>query len=290
MTVAGRTVMDVIRLSTSYLAQHGSASPRLDAELLIARVLHGRRIDLYLQHDRPLNPAELQDARTLMRRRAGGEPVAYITGVREFYGRPFAVTPAVLIPRPETETLVEHALAEVRRRDAAAQSVCVADLGTGSGCVAVTLAAEVAGLQVVATDISEAALEVARGNAEQLGVSDRVRLVRSDWAAALDAPIDVVVSNPPYVRSDELAAADTDVRDHEPRVALDGGVDGLDAYRALDASLRERLAPGATLLLEVDPRRAGDVAAIFGAPCPGTGIAVHRDLAGHERVLEAQRE
>src|ERR1700722_16606403 len=165
---AAPILIDIVRLSTTYLGDHGSSSARLDSELLCAQALGLRRIDLYLQFDRPLDEQELTSIRELVRRRGKGEPVAYITGTREFYGRPFTVTSDVLIPRPDTETIVERALVALRVGDG--RTARVADLGTGSGCIAITLAAEVPGTEVVATDISAAALDVARANAEQLDV------------------------------------------------------------------------------------------------------------------------
>src|SRR5580698_6750018 len=209
------TLMDVLRLSTTYLGDHGSSSARLDSELLCAQALGLRRIDLYLQFDRPLDEQELTSIRELIRRRGKGEPVAYITGTREFYGRPFTVTPAVLIPRPDTETLVQQAIAYLRDRPGA--ELRVADLGTGSGCIAITLGAEVPGMRVFATDVSAAALEVARGNASALGIE--VECIEGSWADALEGAFDLIVSNPPYVTTAELAAVDRDVRDFEPRGA-----------------------------------------------------------------------
>ena len=285
MAVASRTLIDVLRLSTDYLAQHGSSSPRLDAELLCAHALRLRRLDLYLQHDRPLKEPELEAVRALMRRRATGAPVAYITGVREFYHRTFHVDPAVLIPRPETETLVELAIRLLRDGGGSAS---VADLGTGSGCIAVTLAAELPSVRVICVDASEAALAVARENAAEHGVSDRITFVAGDWAQPLREPPDVVVSNPPYVTTAELAAADRDVRDFEPHAALDGGTDGLAAYRALLSSLAARARRGTILLLEVDPRRAAAVAGVIDGAFPGAAVSMHHDLTGRDRVVEAR--
>lgn len=280
---AGRTVIEVLRLSTEYLSQHGSMTPRLDAELLLAYALGVRRIDLYLMHDRPLSEQHLVAARELVRRRASHEPVAYTTGTREFYTRAFAVTPAVLIPRPETETLVEVALATMRK----SEGTVAADLGTGSGAIAVTLAAEVPDARVIAVDISPDALAVAGRNAVTHGVEDRITFAEGDWAGPLTAPVDLVVSNPPYVTTGELAATEPDVRDFEPRLALDGGAGGLDAYAALLSSLPGRVRPGGRLLLEVDPRRAGAVAAAVATVFPGADSRCHLDLSHRERVLEA---
>ena len=282
-----RTLIEVLRLTTDYLAQHGSTSPRLDAELLLAHALGVRRLDLYLLYDRPLREPELGATRELIRRRASGEPVAYITGVREFYNRAFAVTPAVLIPRPETETLVEVALRRLRELSNSGEP-SVVDLGTGCGCIAVTLAAELPALHVTATDASSVALSVARTNASTYEVEQRVTFLEGDWASPLTTPVDVVVSNPPYVTSEELAATSRDVRDFEPRLALDGGSDGLDAYRALLASLHGATRPGATVLLEIDPRRAGQVADAVRSEFAGARISFHEDLTRRDRVLEAR--
>jgi release factor glutamine methyltransferase len=280
---AAPILIDVLKLSTTYLGDHGSTSARLDSELLCAQALGIRRLDLYLQFDRPLDEQELTAIRELVRRRGKGEPVAYITGVREFYGRSYRVTPDVLIPRPDTETIVEHALGVLRARGDAATRV--ADLGTGSGCIAITLAAEVPGAMVVATDISPSALEVARSNAESLGVA--VTFVESSWADGLDGTFDLIVSNPPYVTTKELEAVDRDVRDFEPRGALLGGDDGLEAYRALLESLQQHVT-AARVLLEVDPGRAEAVAAIFTAGFPGATALTVADLTGRARVVDVE--
>ncbi len=281
VAAAQPTLIDVLRLSTTYLGDHGSTSARLDAELLCAQALGLRRIDLYLQFDRPLDERELTSIRELIRRRGKGEPVAHITGVREFYGRPFTVTRDVLVPRPETETLVERAVALLRAH--AGGSPRVADLGTGSGCIAITLAAEVPGLDVVGTDVSPAALDVARANAEALDVA--VSFVECSWADLIAGRFDLVVSNPPYVTAVELEVVDRDVRDFEPHGALLGGDDGLDAYRDLIASVRDHVTT-ARLMLEVDPRHAGEVAALIGAAFPGSAASEAPDLTGRSRVLD----
>ena len=277
------TLIDVLRLSTTYLGDHGSTSARLDSELLCAQALGLRRIDLYLQFDRPLDEGELTSIRELVRRRGKGEPVAYITGTREFYGRPFGVTPDVLVPRPDTETLVQRAVAFLRDRPGA--ELRVADLGTGSGCIAITLAAEVPGIRVVATDVSAAALDVARANATALNVD--VEVVECSWADRLEGTFDLVASNPPYVTTEELAGVDRDVRDFEPKGALLGGDDGLDAYRALLASIRNHVR-AARLLLEVDPRHAGSVAALVAETFPGATTSPVPDLTSRTRVLDIE--
>ena len=271
----------MIRLSTRYLADHGVEAARLEAELLSAHSLGLRRLDLYLQHDRPLREAELAPIRALLRRRAAGEPVAHLVGEREFYGRAFTVSAAVLIPRPETELLVERVVAWARAENA---PVRICDAGTGSGCIAVSLACELPTAELVATDASPEAAAVAGANARRHGVGDRVRVEVGAWGEPLRGlgPFDVLVSNPPYVTSAELAELPRDVRDHEPVLALDGGPDGLHAYRELAGGVVPLVRPGGLVALEVDPRRAAAVAALL----PGE-VAIRPDLAGRDRLVEA---
>ena len=257
--------------------------------MLTASALRIRRLDVYLQFDRSLSPSELSAVRDAIRRRAAGEPVAYITGRREFYTREFIVTPDVLVPRPETEAVVEIALRQVREKragDYQRARVAVADLGTGSGCIAVTLACEEPDLDIIATDVSDAALTVARMNAELHGVRDVVDFRQSSWADDIERKVDVVVGNPPYVTSSELSSLERDVCDFEPHAALDGGVDGLDAYRELLASV-QRLPASPTVILEVDPRRAERVAALIVDALPASAVAEHPDLTGRTRVVAA---
>ena len=283
--------MEVVRLSTGYLDSHGSSSPRLDAELHAAQALHLRRIDVYLQFDRPLEEEQLGAIRELVRRRGDGEPVAHITGEREFYTRPFRVTPDVLIPRPETETLVGLTIAEAQRRAPGGEGLRIADIATGSGCDAVTLAAELPGARVTATDVSEAALSVARVNATRHQVADRVELVCGSWCAPLAGrAFDIVVANPPYIPTGELAELAPDVREHEPVLALDGGTDGLAAYRELLPSIATVLADGGWSALEIDTRAAVPVAALaVEALGPDTMMRTHPDLTDRPRVVSLTR-
>ncbi|HEV7678764.1 MAG TPA: peptide chain release factor N(5)-glutamine methyltransferase [Candidatus Dormibacteraeota bacterium] len=283
------TLLEVLRLSTSFLAQRGSESARLDAELVTAHSLGLRRLDLYLQFDRPLREEELEPMRALLRRRAAGEPVAYLVGEREFYGRPFLVTPAVLIPRPDTETLVEAALAWARVRAADGGGLRIADVGTGSGCIGITMAAELPGASVVVSDVSPEALEVARHNIDRTRVGERVETVQGDWTTPLarHAPFDMLLSNPPYVTTAEVAELATDVRNYEPHQALDAGDDGLHAYRALLSHMATLLRSPAYVAVEVDPRRADQVAQLLGAALPGWDVRSRADLTGRPRVIEA---
>ncbi len=282
-----RTLMEVVRLSTGYLESHGSSSPRLDAELLAATALRIRRLDLYLQFDRPLEDEQLSAIRELVRRRGDGEPVAHITGEREFHGRAFAVSADVLIPRPETEMLVELTLQRARALSGAGDGLRIADVGTGSGCVAITLAVELPGAAVTATDVSEAALAVAAANLGRHGLTERVELLCGSWCDPLKGrAFDIVVSNPPYIPTAELGGLARDVRDHEPALALDGGVDGLEAYRELLPSIAEVLDPAGWVGVEIDIRAAEAVAEI-GRAALGTRTrsAPHDDLTGRPRVV-----
>ena len=281
-----RTVLDYLRRATLYLAARAPASARLDAEVLLAEVLGGDRVGVYLHFDRPLAPAEVERYRTLVRRRGAGEPVAYLTGRREFWSHALGVTPDVLIPRPETELLVEVALAGAGGRE---RALSVLDLGTGSGAIALALAAELPAARVLAVDVSPAAAAVARANLAAAGLGARVRVAVADWTAALApaARFDVVVSNPPYVATAALADLPPEVR-HEPRAALDGGADGLAAYRRLVPAGAAALAPGGRLLVEVGAGQADAVAALFAA-AGLAAVARHRDLAGVERVVAGTR-
>lgn len=277
-------LLEVVRRSTQYLSERGSDSPRLDSELLAAHALGCERLDLYLQFDRPLNEAELTEIRELVRRRSKGEPVAYLTGTKEFYGRKFSVDSSVLIPRPETETLIARALAVITERHLHS----AADLGTGSGCIAVTLAAENPDLTVTATDVSEESLTLAAGNAEAQGVAGRVQFLNCSWADAVTNQIDLVVSNPPYITAGEMKELARDVAEFEPHHALQGGDDGLEAYRELATSVAAHCGAARVLLLEIDFRRAEAVAAIVKSQWPDARVEIHPDLTGRDRVLEAE--
>jgi len=280
------TIRGMVEWMARDFSSRGLASPRLDAELLVAHTLGLDRVGLYLDLDRPLADPELDRLRALVGRRRKHEPVAYILGRREFWGRSFEVGPAVLVPRPETETLVERAL-ELLEDDATGPLL---DLCTGSGAIALTLLAERPALRADATDISADALEVAARNAEALGVADRVRLLEGDLFAPLPAEsrYRLAVCNPPYVAEADLETLARDIVDHEPRVALVAGADGLAVVRRLAGEARARLEPGGVLLVEVGAGQAGAVTELLGAG----GLedaSVHRDLGGVDRVVEARR-
>jgi release factor glutamine methyltransferase len=277
-----RTVLAYLRRAADFFAARGIVSARLDAEVLLASVLAIDRVGVYLRFDQPLAVGEVDAYRELVRRRAGGAPVAYLTGVREFWSIPLAVSPDVLIPRPETELLIECVLASCRP---AVSPLRILDLGTGSGALAIALARELPAADVVAVEVSPAAAAVAAANAQRAGVAARVAIVVGSWTSPLDAAarFDVIVSNPPYVPTAEMTTLAAEVR-AEPALALDGGADGLAAYRALVPEAMARLAPGGRVLVEVGAGQAEAVAAIFVA-AGLDGVAWHADLAGVPRVV-----
>jgi len=253
-------------------------TPRLEAEVLLAHVLERSRTALLAHPEYPLTPTQLFDYQTLVRRRASNYPLPYLTGRIEFYGLEFEVTLEVLIPRPETETLVDLALA---RRPAT-----VVDVGTGSGCVAISLAVRLPETTVCAIEISPAALAVARRNVERHNVADRVQLMVGDVLNPCPGPVDLIVSNPPYVLTGECCLLPASVRDHEPRLALDGGPNGLTVVRQLLAQAPAVLRPGGGLLIEIGADQGEAAISLARTFFPQAGVRVHADLAGRDRVLE----
>jgi release factor glutamine methyltransferase len=250
------TVLKVLRWTTDYLSEKGIDSPRLDAELLIGDALKKDRVGLYLCYDQPLQAEELAQIRQLVARRAKREPLQYILGHTEFWSLPFAVKPGVLIPRGDTEILVEEAL---RLLDGHADGARILDVGTGSGAIAVALAHSCPTLQVEAVDLQAEALEQAQANAVRNGVEPRVRFRQQDMAVLTGGPYQLVVSNPPYIREDEMAGLMPEVRDHEPAVALQAGHDGLDCYRLLCRQALALLQPAGWLVVEVGAGQAETV-------------------------------
>jgi release factor glutamine methyltransferase len=264
----------------------GIGTARLDAELLIARVLQIDRVRMYMDLDRPLTAEELAAVRALVVRRRQREPVAYLVGQREFYRREFEVSAAVLIPRPDTECLIERALQLLPsegERD-------VLDLCTGSGAIAVTLAAERPSARVTATDLSGAALEVAARNVHKHATAERVTLRQGDLFGALqrDTRFDLIAANPPYVRSTELPGLAPELH-HEPELALVAGADGLDVLGRLCAEAGAWLKPGGALLFEIGAGQAQAVAQLLAAQPTLHAVQVHKDYGGIERVVEAHR-
>jgi release factor glutamine methyltransferase len=253
------TIGTVSKWATDDFRGRGIDNPRLDAEVLLAWSLGITRTKLIVDFERELTPDELGRFRDLVKRRRAHEPVAYLRGEREFFGRPFRVDSRVLIPRPDTETLVEAALARTRHVSMATRAL---DLCTGSGCVAITIARERPTACVFATDASDGALEVARGNAQRLGAYN-VAFLHGDLYCGIERRFDVITANPPYIPTAEIAALVPDIREHEPRLALDGGVDGLSIVRRLVAEAPGHLVRGGALAVEVAAEQAEAVAALF---------------------------
>ena len=276
------SVLKLLRWATAYFTEKGIDSPRLDAELLLAHVLGMDRVGVYVNHDRPLSGAELDRLRPLVKRRGQREPLQYLTGTTEFWSLPFVVSPDVLIPRPDTEVLVEEAL----RR--AGEHGRLLDIGTGSGVLAISLAHELPGWQVAALDISQAALDVARRNAETNGVAGRIDFLRGDLAELPGGGYDLLIANPPYVGESEWAQLMPEVRSHEPRQALLAGEAGLACYRQLAAQAGDTLQPGGWLLVEIGFRQAEAVRELFAA-AGLQELFVRRDYAGQPRVVGGRR-
>jgi len=278
------TVLKVLRWTTEFFQKKGVRSPRLDAEVLLAYLLGTDRVGLYLDHDKPLKEEELAAFREMIQRRIAGEPVAYITGEKEFWSLSFKVTPACLIPRPETEVLVEEA---IRAAADAPHPLRILDIGTGCGAVAIALAKELAESEVWATDRSPYALEVAKENVERHGVGERVRLVEADLFPKDEGQFSLIVSNPPYIPTEEVLRLDPEVRDYEPLEALDGGPDGLKYLRRIAEGAPLRLRPGGWLLLEVGKGQAEEVQRIL----VGEGfspVETVRDYTGVKRVVKGR--
>jgi release factor glutamine methyltransferase len=273
------TVREILKRSASWLTRKGHESSRLEAELLLAHVLDVDRVALYTDLERSLRESEIDAYRDLLRRRGDGEPVAYLTGQREFYSLTLEITQDVLVPRPETELLVDRALELGGAR--------LLDLGTGSGCIAIALAVQLPEASVTATDLSARALEVARRNAERHEVVDRIRLLEGDLYAALpqDAGerFDLVLCNPPYVA---VGGADENVARHEPDGALYGGREGLDVIRRVIAGAPEVLADDGALLMEIADDQAAAVAELAGEFFGR--VEIRKDLQRLPRVLEAR--
>jgi release factor glutamine methyltransferase len=283
------TVLEVIQRSSEFLAKRGVDSPRLQAELLLAHILGLPRMKLYLNFDRILTGPELDAVREFVKRRGDREPLQHIVGSTSFCGLEITVTRDVLIPRPETELLAARALKFLQSRGKAEATVL--DFGTGSGCLAIAIAAQAPGAESHAVDVSEAALEVARRNAERHQVADRIHFHGGDGFDALPAGLrfDLIVSNPPYIARDEIDALQPEVRDHDPRLALDGGTDGLDFYRRLASQGGERLNGGGRLIVELGDGQDTAARALFEAE-HWRVEGVENDDTGRARILIARRE
>jgi len=282
------TVADNVATARRRLAQaFGSAgidTPELDARVLVAHALGLDSAALFAAADRRLSADEVEAVTVAAERRLAREPVARITGCKEFWGLPFKLTPATLVPRPDSETVVQTALAAVDASGARQRPLRIADIGTGSGALLLALLSELPQAWGVGTDLSPAALATARHNAAHLGFADRAAFIVCPFGTAFTGGFDLVVCNPPYIASGDIGALDPEVRDYDPRLALDGGADGLAAYRALAGDAGRLLSPRGHLVVEVGAGAADAVAVLF----PTAGLrpaAKQADLAGVVRAL-----
>ncbi len=285
------TIGRLLGWTTDYLKQHGSDSPRLDAEVLLAAARGCRRIELYTAYEQPVDEQVRGKFRDWVRRRAEGMPVAYLVGQREFYSLPFRVTPDVLIPRPETELLVIRLLDLAKERGPASGPISIADVGTGSGIIAICAARQILTARVAAIDCSTKALEIARQNAADHGVIDRIEFLAGDLLSPVpaDRPFDFIASNPPYVSAAEFAKLPSTVKDFEPRDALLAGPKGIEVIERLVPQAAERLAPSGWLLIEVSPMIEPAVVQLIGEQAALESIPTIKDLAGLPRVVQARK-
>jgi release factor glutamine methyltransferase len=276
------TIQKLITWCTGYFNEKQIPSARLDAELLLAHVLNLRRLDLYLQFDRPLLPAELAAFKALVKRRSEHEPVAYIIGLKEFRSRDFLVSPAVLIPRPDTEILVDEALKKI-----SAEESHGLEIGLGSGCIAISLLAERPNLTMTAWEISPEAAAIAKQNAEKHAVTERLHIEICDARNQNpETKFDFLISNPPYIRSAEIAGLQKSVAGYEPKLALDGGEDGLDFYRLIAKQAQIWLHKTGWIAVEIGEDQGQATLALF-AENEWQSVVIKKDLAGLDRVLVA---
>ncbi|MBR0899243.1 peptide chain release factor N(5)-glutamine methyltransferase [Bradyrhizobium tropiciagri] len=284
-----QTVEGIRRTLAARLVAAGHDSAELDARLLVGDALGLDLTGMVTGAKRILTKDEAERVEALARRRLAGQPVARILGIKEFWGLPLRLSAATLVPRPDTETVVERALELLRANGAADRSLRIADLGTGSGAILLALLSELPNAHGFATDISSEALQTASRNAAELGLGDRATWIACDYASALTGTFDLIVSNPPYIPSADIAGLDVEVRAHDPRAALDGGADGLDAYRALISQSAGLLASGGLLVVEVGQGQSADVEALMTASGLSPTGPPKADLGGIPRAVSARR-
>jgi len=276
------TIREILNWTRGYFKEAGIPQPRLEAEILLAHTLNVDRLHLYLSPDKPLSPDERTRYRTVIKARRTGIPLQHLIGEVNFFGLRFKVSRDVLIPRPETEELLERTL-KLAPRD---REIRCLDLGTGAGVLAVSLARYLPRAEVTAVDISPEAIELAEKNAQLNGVEGKISFIEGDWFARIDGEYDLIVSNPPYVPSAELERLAKEVRDHEPRRALDGGADGLREITAIVTGARDHLRSGGSLLLEIADGQGSEVERMM----KGLGFdpRIEPDLSGKERFAVAR--
>jgi release factor glutamine methyltransferase len=288
MPEGGQTLAGAVSTLAAAFRAAGISDPEIDARLLVLAAAGATRLDLIRTPDTRLSPAQEQRLAAYGQRRLAHEPVSRILGRREFWSLDLEVTPAVLDPRPETELLVEGALDYLRRAGRDRQPLTILDLGTGSGAILIALVRELPSVFGIGVDASIEALRVARRNAERHGVGDRARFVAGNWADAIGGKVDLIVSNPPYLTTAEIGGVAPEVRDFDPRAALDGGADGLDAYRAVVAAWQRLGQP--PMLLEIGATQGVQVSGIIGESSVSGAkpdVGLRRDLAGLPRIVTA---
>jgi len=284
------TIQKLLTWITDYLTQRTVDAPRLSAELLLSHVLGLKRIELYTQYNQPVAPEQLEQLRGLVKRAGQHEPVAYLVGRTEFYSMEFDVTPDCLIPRPETELLVQRAIEFLRKRTGP-QLVC--DLCTGCGIIAVAIARNVPDAKIIATDISDPALGVAAKNIEKHKLQERIELRQGDLFEPLVAQLDlfdVIACNPPYVSEAEYEALEKNVKDYEPRLALHAGADGMDFYRRISEKVDGFLKPDGILLLEIGYQQGDAVRTLFEQAGAFAEVRTEKDLNRNDRIIVAQKK
>ncbi|MBR1089969.1 peptide chain release factor N(5)-glutamine methyltransferase [Bradyrhizobium manausense] len=284
----GHSIESARRLLAARLRSAGLDEAELDARILLGAVFDLDLTGLITQAARPLSETEAMQLAAYAQRRIDGEPIARILGTREFWGLPLRLSEATLVPRPDTETVVERAL-ELFREQRLSRPPRIADIGTGSGAILLALLHEIPDAFGVGTDLSLTALCTARSNAAALGLADRAAFVACSYAAALAGPFDLIVSNPPYIPSAEIPKLDIEVRAHDPHLALDGGNDGYDAYRALIPQASERLLPGGALIVEAGQGQARTIETLMTAAALSIDRLPKADLAGVPRAVSARK-
>lgn len=289
-SLTGQSIDAARRTLTTRFSAAGIDSAALDARLLAGAALHLDLTSLIAQGARQLTREDADRLEAFALRRIAGEPVARILGTREFWGLPLTLSAETLVPRPDTETIVEAALETLRAEGRGNDALRIADLGTGTGAILLALLTELPNATGIGTDLSAAAIETATANARHLGLAPRADFIVSDYAENLSGAFDLIVSNPPYIRSADIAALAVEVRDHDPHLALDGGPDGLDAYRRIAPQAAELLSPGGLLVLEIGQGQDEDVARLVAAAGLTAAGAVRTDLAGIGRAVMGRKK
>ena len=285
MSTAGRSLDEARRDIRARLEAAGIETPELDARLLLGDVLQLNLTGLIAAAARTLNADEAAALESRVQRRIDGEPIARILGHKEFWGLSFALSPATLVPRPDTETIVEAALDILKQDGRLNDALHIADIGTGSGAILLALLSELPNAQGIGTDINPDAIHTATRNAAALGLNGRARFIECNYADALHGPFDLIVSNPPYIPSRDIDDLAIEVRAHDPRLALDGGPDGLDAYRVIAPAAVELLVPGGVVFLEIGQGQERDVARLTAGAGLDAEVSVKADLSGIPRAV-----